>query len=103
MVVNQYLARLCFDDDGATANHAFFGARPRLALRLKDSNKNNNAPEQDGHVEDQGDLPSEDEEKTQGQDGQQKDQMMQGKDLREFQSLPTLAQTEPPSLLLSIG
>jgi hypothetical protein len=103
MIVNQYLARLYFDDDGSAADHRFFGGRPRLALRLKDFEKNRNAPEQDGQVQDQCDLPSEDQKKSQGQDGQQKDQMVQGKNLREFQETPLTAQPDPPSLLLSIG
>jgi hypothetical protein len=91
LVVDQCLALLCFDDDGASADHGFFGARLGLTLRLKDFPKDRNAPEQDRDVKDQRDLPSKDEEKTQAQDGQQEDQMVQGTDLREFREMPATA------------
>ena len=87
LVLDQCLALPDFDDDGAGTDHGFFTGRPRFALRLKDFQKNRKAPDQDRHIEDQRNLPSEDEEKTQGQDGQQKDQMLQGTDLRAFQEM----------------
>jgi hypothetical protein len=100
-VLNQCLALLDFDDDGASADHGFFGGRPRLTLRLKDFQKDRKAPQQDRDVKDQCDLPSKDEKKTQGQDGQQEDQMVQGTDLRQFQEMPTTINLIPlqPSCL----
>jgi len=103
LVLDQYLALPGFDDDGASTDHGFFSSRPRLTLRVKDFQKDRNAPEQDRQVKDQRDLPSKDEEKTQGQDGQQEDQMVQGTDLREFQEMPATSQADSPSLLRSIG
>jgi hypothetical protein len=76
LVLNQCLAFPDFDDDGDGAYHGFFSSHPRLTLRVKDFQKTRKAPEQDWYVKDQRDLPSKDEEKTQGQEGQKEDQIV---------------------------